>query len=249
MIKPKLVLLAEQPPLCHCYSNVFSKAFECRHISAGEIFLNHIHAEGADAGIICLCSTEAVKTLLPFDSLPTGCPMIICANRFHTDLMRMAVQRGVDRFFTCDMSADQITQIILEAIQHGDLREYLEASWSKSFTHSPISGKLIDEIVRAFPRRLKEPQMAERLGKSRSSLQKLCKKAFGRTYPHLLRRIWVCQALRLMQHTTLDNGEIALHLNYTEESNLARDFRKELGYNPTEARQRLREHGPRELMG
>ncbi len=52
----------------------------------------------------------------------------------------------------------------------------------------------------------------------------------------------------MMQHTNLDNTEIALQLNYSEESNLARDFRSELGYSPTEARRRLIQHTPEELL-
>lgn len=51
-----------------------------------------------------------------------------------------------------------------------------------------------------------------------------------------------------MQKTTLDNVEIAQQLNYSEESSLARDFRKELGYSPTEARKRLTVQSPGALL-
>jgi AraC-like DNA-binding protein len=51
-----------------------------------------------------------------------------------------------------------------------------------------------------------------------------------------------------MKYTSLDNTEIALHLNYSEESSLARDFRKEFGFSPNEARQLLAKQTPRELL-
>jgi AraC-like DNA-binding protein len=63
-----------------------------------------------------------------------------------------------------------------------------------------------------------------------------------------MRCIWIHQALRLMQKTTLDNVEIAQQLNYSEESNMARDFRKELGYSPSEARKRLTTQSPDTLL-
>lgn len=95
---------------------------------------------------------------------------------------------------------------------------------------------------------LGEDDIARPLGISRSWLQKLCRRIYHRTFKQLLRRIWVYHALRLMQHTNLDNGEIALQLNYSEASNLARDFRKELGCSPTAARLRLATQRPEKLF-
>ncbi len=63
-----------------------------------------------------------------------------------------------------------------------------------------------------------------------------------------MRRIWVYQALNLMQNTNLDNTEISLQLNYSDENSLARIFRKELGFTPSEARQRLTKQTPEELL-
>jgi len=91
-------------------------------------------------------------------------------------------------------------------------------------------------------------EFALRLGIDRGWLHKLCKEAFGISLTALLRSVWVHQALRMMQHTTLDNMEIALQLDYSEESSMAREFRKELGYCPTEARTQLIEKSPEELL-
>ncbi|MGH7595888.1 MAG: helix-turn-helix transcriptional regulator [bacterium] len=134
-----------------------------------------------------------------------------------------------------------------EAIPGGDLKAFLEACYPGSLPSLHVR-RMVDEIVHAFPHRITEPEMAKRLGISQRWLQKTCRQAFGKTYKHLLRRIWIHQALRLMQKTTLDNLEIAQQLNYSEESNMARDFRKELGYSPTEARKRLTAQSPDELL-
>jgi transcriptional regulator GlxA family with amidase domain len=54
--------------------------------------------------------------------------------------------------------------------------------------------------------------------------------------------------LNMMKNTNLDNYEIAFQLNYSDESSLARIFRKELGYNPTVARKHLVTRSPEELL-
>jgi AraC-like DNA-binding protein len=128
----------------------------------------------------------------------------------------------------CMWDKTRIATTILEAIRRGRIKEFLEAAYPGSLASSPHMRKLVDEIIHAFPNRLTENESAQRLGISRSWLQKLCRSASQLSFHRLLRRIWIHQALRLMQKTTLDNVEIAQQLNYSEESNLARGFRKEL---------------------
>ena len=107
---------------------------------------------------------------------------------------------------------------------------------------------MLEETTRAFPQRLGENELAQRLGLSVSWLQKLCRRAFNSNLVGLFRRIRVYQALRMMKYTRLDNTEIALQLNYTEETSMARDFRKVLRLNPKEARNRLTTHSPENLF-
>lgn len=147
------------------------------------------------------------------------------------------------------MEKETIQEIITEAILHGGIKEFLETCYPESFSLSPHIPKMIKEIIDAFPHRMSEAEISGRLGISRSWLQKLCRQAFDQSCSQFMRRIRVHQALRLMRHTNLDNTEIALFLHYSEESNLARDFRKVLGYSPTRARQYLVEQTPEELLG
>lgn len=183
-----------------------------------------------------------------FDRRLGPLPVLACSKTVNLDFVRMAAPQGVDRFLCCDMGVETIQPIIFEAIRRGELKEFLASCYPGSFAVPPHVRKMIDGIIHAFPHRLHESEMARRLGINRSWVQKLCRQAFGLTFTRLLRRLWVHQALRLMQRTNLDNVEIAVQLNYSEESSLARDFRKELGYNPTEARKRLAEQSPETLL-
>ena len=115
----------------------------------------------------------------------------------------------------------------------GDLHEFLQICCPGGLATSPHVRKMIDEIAHSFPRRLQEAEMCKRLKISQRWLQKLCRQAFDQTYTCLKRRIWIHQALRMMRDTDLDSTEIAMHLNYSEESNMARDFRNELKYSPS----------------
>jgi AraC-like DNA-binding protein len=110
------------------------------------------------------------------------------------------------------------------------------------------SHKILNAIARAFPHRISERELSRQLGLSERWLRTLSRQAFNNTFGQLMRRIWVHQALRMMEHTDLDNTEIALHLNYSEESSMARDFRKELGFGCAEARKRLLNSTPLELI-
>ncbi len=184
--------------------------------------------------------------LLPLISHANHLPVLTCTKTLDSDFIRLAVRHGADRFLLCNMETEKIRAILFEAIQGGGLREFLQSSCQS--TVSPHVRKMIETIIHAFPYRLHESEMAQRLGISRSWVQKLCRQASGLAFTRLMRRLWVYQALRLMQRTTLDNVEIALQLHYSEESSLARDFRKELGYNPTEARKRLAEQSPEALL-
>lgn len=91
-------------------------------------------------------------------------------------------------------------------------------------------------------------KVSEFAGRLAIWLHKLCRRAFGKPPTALLRHHRVHQALGMMKHTNLGNTDIALQLCYSEESSVAREFRKELGYGPIEARLRLTQQTPEELL-
>lgn len=250
MFKPKLVVYSPEPPRCTCFHQIFNAVFECHTAVSSASFKTKIKTIDADAAVVCLCSapTEQASELLSLAAVCGTIPAVACSKFFTPDFVQQAAQQGIDRFVLCDTAPEKIRELILEAIRHGGVKAFVESCYPDSLVSSPYARKMIDEIVRAFPRRMSENEIARRLGISPSWLQKLWRRIFNCTFKRFLRRIWVYQALRLMWHTALDNGEIALQLNYSEASNLARDFRKELKCTPSEARIRLNTQKPEEML-
>lgn len=250
MLRPQIVLFSQDLRCCHCYHGIFNAEFEVHSIDTEDALVNKIKDRNADAVVICFCSTieQGSDHLLSLARGAHHLPVLTCSQALNSEFIQRAAQNGVDRFLLCTMGKEKIRDLVFEAIQRGGLKEYLVSRYSGSLNSSLHVRKMIEEIAHAFPHRLHESEMARRLGISRSWVQKLCRQAFGLTFTRLLRHIWVRQALRMMRHTNLDNVEIAIQLNYSEESSLARDFRKELGYNPTEARKRLVEQSPEALL-
>ncbi len=146
------------------------------------------------------------------------------------------------------MDVREIRAYIYKAIRSSGLREFFKGHGSTDLNHSPYVGKIINEIVHGFPHRWRVRDLSLKLGISPRRLQMICREAFGKPFTRLTRGVWIYQALKLMENTELSNGEIAVQLDYSEETSLARAFRKELGFNPSEARKRLADERPEELL-
>jgi transcriptional regulator GlxA family with amidase domain len=191
-----------------------------------------------------------VEELVQLEALAGPVPVLACTKTHNPNFVCLAAQQGVDHFLHCDMEVDKIRQLILAAIRGSGLQSFLEFCCPGSLASSPYVKKMVNEIVHSFPHRLTTSELSERLGISTRRLQMICQEAFGKSFTRLMRRIWVFHALNLMKSTSLDNTEIALELDYSDVSDLARIFRKELGYNPTEARKRLSrtKKSPKELL-
>lgn len=250
MSKPKLILYAQKLSACLCYNSLFNHEFEMFITGTEENFLRKIGDVNADVAVLCYCFAKEkdVEELSRLDALTGPLPVVVCSKSYNPNFIRLAAQRGVNHFLLCDMEVDKIRQFILTALRGSGLRSFLEFCCPGCHVSSPYVGKMINEILHAFPHRLTIKELSQRLGITARRLQMVCQQAFGKTFTHLMRRIWVYQALKMMQNTRLDNTEISLQLNYSDETSLARIFRKELGYSPTEARKRLSTYSPEELL-
>ncbi|NIS38498.1 helix-turn-helix domain-containing protein [Candidatus Saccharibacteria bacterium] len=250
MSKPKIILFSQELLNCPCYDTILNSDFETEATASETDFVTRIRRENADAAIVCLCSAdkEEDELLYRLNPLSGAVPVLSCSRNLTPDFVQMATRQGVNRFLRFGMKREEIQDILFEAIRQGGLREWLEFCCLDRLNLSPHIHRLIEEIVHTFPHRIQASKMAQRLGISRNYLWKLSKQAFGMSFTRLLRRAWIHQALRLMQRTPLDNTEIAIHLNYSEESNMARDFVKELPYSPCKARQLLIRHSSEELL-
>jgi AraC-like DNA-binding protein len=249
MAKPKLVLYARDLVNCPCRDGIFDHDFELVTTETEDDFLKKIRHVGTDVAVLCFCSAEEedVRALSQLSSITGPIPVLACSRIYNLEFVRLAAQRGVDHFLVCNMEPGKIRNRILKAIRGTNSSTFLESCCPRPAS-SPYVRKRINEIVHAFPHRLTTGELSERLGITGRRLQMICQQAFGRTFTQLMRRTLIYHALIMMKHTNLDDTEIAFQLQYSEESSLARVFRKELGYNPTEARKRLVAESPEELL-
>jgi AraC-like DNA-binding protein len=250
MPKLNLIVYSQDLPNCSCFGSIVNNAFNTESVGTSEQFLHKVNTLGSDGAIVCFCSAheDDPEKLLHLKSLAGLLPVLTCSKTLSPDFVRSAAEQGAQCFLCCAWEASKIVTTILEAIQREAIEELLNVCNHGRLTSSPHVSKIIRAIIHTFPHRLREGEMARQLGMSQRWLRMLCRQAFNRTYVQLRRRIFVHQALRMMKHTNLDNIEIAMQLNYSEEGSMFRDFRKELGFSSAEARKRLACCTPEELL-
>jgi AraC-like DNA-binding protein len=249
-MKQRLILYSRELKNCPYYSRIFNSEYEIITAKSEGDFYKNIYNKPIDAAVVCFCSAQEndIDNLLRIDAMTGPVAVVACSKILNPEFVRKAAQRGIARFFLCGMQTDKIRDIINDATLNTGLREYFKSHWSGCLDSSPHISRLIEEIIHVFPRRMKVNELAERLGIDRGWLHKICKHTFGRPPTTLMRHLWVQQALYMMRHTNLNNIDIALQLNYTEESSMAREFRKELGYSPNTARRQLAKYTADELL-
>jgi AraC-like DNA-binding protein len=246
----RLILYSHELPGCPQLRSLFGREFETDVVeTAGELSAR-LRRERTDAVVLCCCSARdgSVDALLRVAALAGPVPTLACCRSYNPTFIQLAASRGATHFLLCEMDGKAIREFVFRTIRVGGLRGFLGSQCPDGLHLSPYVAKLIDVIVRSFPHRPTTVEASGRLGVKARRLQTLCREAFGRSFTHLLRLIWVHQALITMRNTRLDNTEIALRLGYEDESSLARIFRKELGYSPSEARRRLAGQTPDELL-
>lgn len=250
MPKSKIVLFSPDSACCPRHQSILASHYDVRTTRSEDEFTAALSGVRADAAVICLCSggTQDTEKIRRLHALVGPIPTLICTQTPRLDFVRTAVQCGTQQILICSMHPEQIRYQIDRALRNSGLHEYVEVRWPGSRRQSPLISKFISEVIRSFPQRTDVQSLARRLGIDRGWLYKLCKAAFGLSVVAFMRHIWVHQALHLMQHTNLDNTEIALQLGYSEESSMAREFRKTLGCSPGEVRRRLTDHPVDELL-
>jgi len=250
MEKQKIILYLKELENCPCYDKVLRIYYDTYVVFTEEKFFRAVNEILADAAIICFRSAyeKDIESVQFLDSLYTSIPVLVFSKTLSPEFIRTGTLKGISRFLVCDMEIQGIKNTIDQAIRDNGLRKYIESFLPKTSHFSTYIPKLINEIVHIFPCRCNVKDYAEKLGITRCWLNKLCKEAFDTSLTILLRRIWVYQALCLMQHTNMDNKDISRELNYCEESSMARDFHKEIGINPSKAREELIKHNPEELF-
>jgi AraC-like DNA-binding protein len=247
---PKLILHSHELPGCPRLRSLFERSFETDVVETAAEFSARLRRRETDAIVLCFCSAadDGVDFLLRVVALAGPIPTLACCRKCSPTFIHLAASRGVTHFLLCEMEEEAIRRFVFRTIRVGGLREFLESQCPAGRRSSPHASRLVNDITQTFPRRLTTDEASRRLGISTRRLQTICRETFSRSFTHLLRLIWVHQALTMMQNTCLDNTEIALRLGYEDESSLARIFRKELGYSPSEARRLLAGQTPNGLL-
>ncbi len=176
MSKPKLIVYSQELASCPCFEAIFNTEFDAEPADTLQLFLSKIKASDPDAAVICFCSAreEDAEELLKLDALTGPLPILTCSKILTIDFVTAAARQGANRFLCCEWEKARIESTILEAIRGGGIKDFLETLYPSSFVSSPHIRKMVDEIVHAFPHRMSQNQIVERLEISRSWLQKLC---------------------------------------------------------------------------
>jgi AraC-like DNA-binding protein len=250
MRKHVILLYARELSTCPRYNRIFNSDFELITTGTERHFLENLQAKRISAAVLCCCSSdeETIHDLLRLEALAGLVPIVVCMRTYDPDFIRRAGERGVNLLLLCTMDVGDIREYIYKAIRNSRLRGFLQGYGPSDLNHSPYVTKIISEIVHGFPHRWRVRDLSRKLGVSPRRLQMICREAFGKPFTRLTRSIWIYQALKLMQNTELSNADIAHQLDYSEETSLARAFRKELGFNPSEARRRLADKSPEDLL-
>lgn len=250
MFKRKVIWYSTELANCPHYYTILASEYEIITAQTVNEFLKNLQHKEADAAILCFCfpSVEDINKLLYSGAKAGPVPVIACSKFFNCEFVRRAALGGIERFLVCGNEIENINEILSETIRGFGLRCYIKSQWPGCLNCSPHINHLIDEIIHAFPQPKSTEEYAKSIGIDRCWLHKICKQAFGLPFTSFLRNIRVHEAICMMQHTDLPNVDIAFYLKYSEESSMARDFRKELGFCPGEARKRLNGKSPEGLL-
>lgn len=248
--KLKLIFYYNKIQNCKCIDELLKDKFDI-HTEVSETSLGKtLQRSTADAIVFCFGSTVKNKRgeFRKIESLTGHLPLLPCTNRLDHDFFLEAVEMGIHKFLSPEMQTERIIEIVQDAINKNELEIFIGRIFPGYFEKSKYGKRIVTTMIRIFPQRLSEEEVSDELGISRVWIQRECKKAFNITYIQLARLLRVYQAARLMHRTHLDNNQIAICLNYSEESSMARDFRKVLHLSPTEARKKLFDYAPDRLF-
>lgn len=129
-----------------------------------------------------------------------------------------------------------------------ELREFIDnhfAGYNKDILYLNEAMNIIEAVL---PQSISEEEIAERIKRKKKTVQRIFIKAFGITYKQLIAAYRIYCSLILLSEARLDITETAIKLNYSDLSNLDRDFQKVLGITPSKARAEFKCINPDKLF-
>jgi AraC-like DNA-binding protein len=108
---------------------------------------------------------------------------------------------------------------------------------------SAAAGGQLDTVLRYIMNHrngdIRLAQAAQLAGMSETGFSRAFKRMAGRTFVDFVRKIRVAQACRLLRQTSLPVSSICFDVGFGNVSNFNRQFRTEMGLNPTEYRRQI----------
>jgi len=171
------------------------------------------------------------------NGLATRLPVIVLSDHWELDAVKHCGKLGVHSVLDCAEGYEKKLSAISSAARFGGFRHLLAEAEKPLATLSPRMRKAFDLILASFPNVQSICELSTSLRTHRRCLEREFRKTFGLSYVQFIRVLCMYESWRLMQYTGLDNSEIALSLQYREETHFARDCRKVFDLNPTQLRQ------------
>src|SRR3990172_8023911 len=165
MTKPKVIVYSYELPDCPCYKKIFAE-FEILLADSEEEFSEKIRSLSADAAVICFCSCsdKDVEKLPLLNALTGPIPLFACLKSSDPDFTFHAGQAGIEDFLQCTGNVEEIRERIHQAIRKAGLKKHLESRYPGCLARSTYSRKITEIIVQNFPQRIKEKDIAKKLG-------------------------------------------------------------------------------------
>jgi AraC-like DNA-binding protein len=163
-------------------------------------------------------------------------PTIILADHWDLDAVKHCGKLGIHTVLDCSEKFRKKSAAISSAACRSGFRHLLAEAGKPTMAWSPRMKRAYELIGESFPNAQSVCELSAALHIHRRSFEKEFRETFGLTYVQFVRVMCMYESWHLMQYTDLDNSDIALSLQYREETHFARDCRKVFDLNPTQLR-------------
>ena len=131
-----------------------------------------------------------------------------------------------------------------------NLPEFIEELCPECYSTYELAKEIVNVVSDKYPANcsITETKLAEKLNVTCRWIQKVCAASFHITFTRLKRVLRIYAALNMLLESEQDIFGIAIDLQYTDATNLARDFKIELHLSPTNAQPLLKKTKPNKLF-
>ena len=148
----------------------------------------------------------------------------------------IAAALSVNDPYTIDAVVHSIALFLIHAARLSRERSTLRPKFPQDFLYN------FQQLIEQHFRELKSPSLyAEKLHITANYLNSLCKKRAGKSAGELIRQRILLEAKRLLAHTELSVSEVAVQLQFEDNSYFGRFFRKYTGMSPGTFRKKYRD--------